>query len=202
MKKNLKKLLASSAAVMLTLTLASCGGTEPETTETTPEATETAPETTETAPEATETAPEATTDAPVGYETESAKLFFDTSAYVVNESEADGIIMASIADNDMTKIISYQEYKETALPYEELVAEIDAQFQGVDGVEFISEETVQIGGVDASKKSYTMEIGGEKILQTNYAMQKDDVVIIEMATAYDDEGMADLEAIITSTELK
>ncbi len=201
MKKNIKKLLIGSTALLLTLALASCGKTADETAETTPEATESAPEATEPAAETTEPAPEATADDSATYETDAAKLSFDSS-YTVNETAQEGVIMASIASDDMAKIIIYQEYASTPLPFEELVASIDANLQAVEGVKLVSEETVQISGVDALKKSYTMEIEGETVLQTNYAMQNGDNVIIQMATAYDEDGMVDLEKIITATELK
>ncbi len=198
MKKNLKKLLVGTTALMLALAVTACGSSKEETTDATQTTTETTPETTE---PTTEPAPETPAEATGGYETNSAKLTFDSS-YTVNETESEGIIMTSITSDDVTKIIVYQEYADTALPFEDLVAEIDSQLQGVEGVELVSEETVQISGVDALKKSYTMDVAGESVLQTNYAMQKGDNVIIQMATAYDEDGMAELDKIITSTELK
>lgn len=47
-----------------------------------------------------------------------------------------------------------------------------------------------------------MDIAGEVLLQTNYVIQNDSTLIFQLATAYDEEGLAELDEIITSTDLK
>ncbi len=201
MKKNLKMAMVGLTLAMSMLVMTSCGGTDTDEPQATEQTEDTATPSEEVPAEET---PAEETPAEEGtvYETDNEVLTYDDSYTFTDMGELQGGKTVSFLSANGTDNLIYQTYMDAPAPAADIIEATKVQLEAVEGYEFVGEETIVVDGVEGQKVISKMTVDGQTVYQSIYGVGNGDNVVVAIASAATEEGLAPLEDLVTGVKFK